>query len=341
MIVTCPACSARYKIDASKLSGKGARITCPRCGHKFVVTPEGKGSAPSPAADWNLRDFNDVSIIWRVRNSMGMVYEFTMLTQLRDFLDTGQVDAGDSLSYDGRAWSPIDTIDDLPAFFADVWAKAERGEVESLSTPSFAAEDEDETDAPTSIMTEDDAMFRALRQQPGQAATMPGASMPSEPLDPADAPTPPPAPSPHDPLATMPAASDLDDDADEELLGDVPDPGMSDHDAPRAPIPPPPPEAAPLEDDEDQATVAPPPDRDDDAAPSVFLEDDSAPAASAAPADSKAPATAPEAPTTAAAKPTEPAAAGPSPVVIVAVVVGVIVVGLAAAAASGVLPLGS
>lgn len=37
MIVTCPACSARYKINESKIKGRGAKITCPRCAHRFVV----------------------------------------------------------------------------------------------------------------------------------------------------------------------------------------------------------------------------------------------------------------------------------------------------------------
>lgn len=37
MIVTCESCKSRYKIDDSKISGRGARITCPRCKHQFVV----------------------------------------------------------------------------------------------------------------------------------------------------------------------------------------------------------------------------------------------------------------------------------------------------------------
>lgn len=40
MIVTCPSCDARYRIRDDKIEGKGARITCPNCGHKFVVYVE-------------------------------------------------------------------------------------------------------------------------------------------------------------------------------------------------------------------------------------------------------------------------------------------------------------
>lgn len=47
MIVTCERCAARYKLDDSKVSGRGAKITCPKCRHVFVIFREGdtgKGS---------------------------------------------------------------------------------------------------------------------------------------------------------------------------------------------------------------------------------------------------------------------------------------------------------
>lgn len=37
MIVTCPSCSARYRVPEERIQAKGARITCPSCAHKFVV----------------------------------------------------------------------------------------------------------------------------------------------------------------------------------------------------------------------------------------------------------------------------------------------------------------
>lgn len=37
MIVSCPSCTSRYRIRDEKVSGRGARITCPSCAHKFVV----------------------------------------------------------------------------------------------------------------------------------------------------------------------------------------------------------------------------------------------------------------------------------------------------------------
>lgn len=37
MIISCPACSSRYRVADEKIQGRGARITCPSCAHKFVV----------------------------------------------------------------------------------------------------------------------------------------------------------------------------------------------------------------------------------------------------------------------------------------------------------------
>lgn len=43
MIVSCESCKSRYKLDDSKITGRGAKITCPKCKHVFVVL------APPPA----------------------------------------------------------------------------------------------------------------------------------------------------------------------------------------------------------------------------------------------------------------------------------------------------
>ena len=37
MVVTCEHCGARYRLDPARIEGRGARITCPRCRHVFVV----------------------------------------------------------------------------------------------------------------------------------------------------------------------------------------------------------------------------------------------------------------------------------------------------------------
>lgn len=62
MIVTCESCKSRYKLDDSKITGRGAKITCPRCKHVFVVYSrplDAPAEAPKPAGpaapppDWD------------------------------------------------------------------------------------------------------------------------------------------------------------------------------------------------------------------------------------------------------------------------------------------------
>lgn len=51
MIVSCESCKSRYKLDDSKITGRGAKITCPKCKHVFVVLapPSALSEAPRPA----------------------------------------------------------------------------------------------------------------------------------------------------------------------------------------------------------------------------------------------------------------------------------------------------
>ena len=47
MVVTCPACSARYRLNPDKMKGRGAKITCPKCAHVFVVFADGSSGSAS------------------------------------------------------------------------------------------------------------------------------------------------------------------------------------------------------------------------------------------------------------------------------------------------------
>lgn len=47
MVITCPSCFARYRLSPDKLQGKGAKITCPKCSHVFVVFTDAQGAATS------------------------------------------------------------------------------------------------------------------------------------------------------------------------------------------------------------------------------------------------------------------------------------------------------
>lgn len=48
MIVSCESCKSRYKLDDSKITGRGAKITCPKCKHVFVVLAPPPAMADSP-----------------------------------------------------------------------------------------------------------------------------------------------------------------------------------------------------------------------------------------------------------------------------------------------------
>ena len=148
MIVTCPSCGARYKINESKVKGRGAKITCPRCAHRFVFYREGEEPARPSEDPVALLDFRNVGITWKAR-SQGTIMEFTNLGTLLGWLHDGKLETVDQISFNGRKWTYIEQIPDLSAYFAEIHRKCTRGEI-SLSGDDDA-EEEDDSDAPTTI----------------------------------------------------------------------------------------------------------------------------------------------------------------------------------------------
>lgn len=54
MIVQCPNCSARYRVNEQNIPATGGRISCPSCQHAFVVYPESAApAAPSASAAYD------------------------------------------------------------------------------------------------------------------------------------------------------------------------------------------------------------------------------------------------------------------------------------------------
>lgn len=47
MVVTCDHCGSRYKLADHKITGRGAKITCPNCRHVFVVYRDADGASGS------------------------------------------------------------------------------------------------------------------------------------------------------------------------------------------------------------------------------------------------------------------------------------------------------
>jgi predicted Zn finger-like uncharacterized protein len=67
MIIECPTCHARFRLDETKIKGKGARVRCRRCGDAImVVKPEIPESPPPPAPDRGDLDLRSI-----VRETLG------------------------------------------------------------------------------------------------------------------------------------------------------------------------------------------------------------------------------------------------------------------------------
>jgi predicted Zn finger-like uncharacterized protein len=179
MIVTCDHCGARYKLDDSKISGRGAKITCPRCRHVFVVYKdqaaagatanappatatasvapaiEPAASPPStpmaPQLDVHSLDFRKVGIqSWKVKVKIGLVYDFSDYKTLSKYITDGRVTSSDLLSHNGADWTPIGDIEDLKQHFVDVYVAAQVALEAEAARDSVT--DFDEDDGPTNIM---------------------------------------------------------------------------------------------------------------------------------------------------------------------------------------------
>ena len=176
MIVTCDHCGARYKLDDSKISGRGAKITCPRCRHVFVVykdqtapesspAPPAAASAtvapPSPPAapklDVHSLDFRKVGIqSWKVKVKIGLVYDFSDYKTLSKYISDGRVTSSDLLSHNGTDWSAIGEIPDLKQHFVDVYVQAEADLKAEANQTVDTVTDFDDDDGPTNIIGMDD-----------------------------------------------------------------------------------------------------------------------------------------------------------------------------------------
>ncbi len=67
MIIECPACRTRFRLDEAKIKGRGARVRCRRCGEPIVVIkPEEPQPEAAKEAGGGLLDLRSV-----VRESMG------------------------------------------------------------------------------------------------------------------------------------------------------------------------------------------------------------------------------------------------------------------------------
>ncbi|MEC8425362.1 MAG: zinc-ribbon domain-containing protein, partial [Myxococcota bacterium] len=188
--VTCDHCGARYKLDEARISGRGAKITCPRCSHVFVVYREqaadiepqalavggdrvasstGGGVHPDegdavenappglelePAAiDVHALEFRKVGIqSWKVKVKIGLVYDFSDFKTLAKYIAEGRVTEADLLSHDGETWLSIGDIDDLEQHFVDVYVACEAALAAASEAEQAEGAEDYEDDSPTNIV---------------------------------------------------------------------------------------------------------------------------------------------------------------------------------------------
>lgn len=139
MIIECPSCTSRYRISDDKLPETGGNIKCPNCAHVFFVVREGLSTAaaagpqigamsesgpfkeaaeraaaspdpapappaaapaPQPAAAPAPKP-KSADGRWKLKNAVGLVYDFPATEQLRTWLGTRESHDGFQVSNDG------------------------------------------------------------------------------------------------------------------------------------------------------------------------------------------------------------------------------------------------
>src|SRR5512135_2080504 len=51
MIIECQTCHARFRLDESRIKGRGARVKCRKCGDSIVVLKDSAPPPPSPGGE--------------------------------------------------------------------------------------------------------------------------------------------------------------------------------------------------------------------------------------------------------------------------------------------------
>lgn len=146
MIIECPSCNSRYRIREDKLPAEGGNIKCPNCAHVFFVprdgaaetqqgkpaasttdatpavepvsepaSPEASAAEPgSPSGEATPIRAPSSEQRWKLRNSVGLVYDFPGIEQLRRWL-SGR-DSFDGLTVsadDGETWTDVSDVSEL------------------------------------------------------------------------------------------------------------------------------------------------------------------------------------------------------------------------------------
>lgn len=129
MIIECPSCTSRYRIREDKLPEAGGNIKCPNCAHIFFVPRVASASVsgaapvahetasgpPGPAESAAATVAAPrASRRWKLKNPVGLVYDFQDTEQLRAWLKSRDSFQGFQVSDDaGASWKPVEGFDEL------------------------------------------------------------------------------------------------------------------------------------------------------------------------------------------------------------------------------------
>lgn len=47
MIISCPSCETRFKVDGARLAADGTKVRCSKCGHVWRTMPDGQPASPA------------------------------------------------------------------------------------------------------------------------------------------------------------------------------------------------------------------------------------------------------------------------------------------------------
>lgn len=88
-----------------------------------------EGDTPTVSEEEDLKaselDFREVGIVtWKVKVSIGLVYDFSDIMTLKKYLDDQKVTADDLISHNAKDWIRLGDINDLDEHFVRTWKEA-------------------------------------------------------------------------------------------------------------------------------------------------------------------------------------------------------------------------
>ncbi|MEZ4458695.1 MAG: zinc-ribbon domain-containing protein [bacterium] len=117
MKITCPACSASYNIDSSRVSANGMTMRCPKCAQSFHVSADGSTSNEAPVqGSSTMLDGGGAAIKserYYVKRPTGKVFGPFDTSAIQMMLKSGKLAGDAEVSIDKISWAPISSIGDF------------------------------------------------------------------------------------------------------------------------------------------------------------------------------------------------------------------------------------